>query len=436
MLSRRRTLLLLTRQELVRIDLRGKQQLHIHGMWRQARSGSVDLKMLITAAFQLGPRRAGRVWVLNSEFWSGTVTLPGDVGAVLSTTELHQALGLEAESESGVSGFASRIGAVRLDEEPGAANNAHEMSFDSKKAWQATNEADSTWWLTQVSTADLTEMTAAVNSCGARLDGVAHPCAALPISSLAGWNDSTSDEIVGEEFIEAWAKCLSEPSSPALITVDCAPLSQAQNLAIQVALTIVALLGCAGVNWRTQQLMQAADRAIVDLESQQTAQDTAANSLKVIEGRLIQLRQEVAKTKQQREKLERDLSFAERCYAQQNMRWSSLLDALTVATDNDCWVQHWEVTDREVSVFGLATDNAAAHRFASVLERVLVGEAWEVMPAETRAHERNLVAFKVVLTGIACKAEVKDGSVVAVSQAPPTRYATEFDRLFTLGTKR
>ena len=89
------TLLLITRQILARVDMSAGK---VRKTWVRPRFESESIATLVDATLRLGPRRAGKVWVLSSDFWTGVVTLPPDVTALIGGGVLEQSFALEAES--------------------------------------------------------------------------------------------------------------------------------------------------------------------------------------------------------------------------------------------------------------------------------------------------------------------------------------------------
>ena len=103
------TLLLLTPRVLARIDLSGGKRPKVRRTWLRERFETESLGTLIDATFRLGPRKAGKVWVVSSDFWIGVVPLSLEITRLVSGDELQQSIASEAETYSGISSFDSRI---------------------------------------------------------------------------------------------------------------------------------------------------------------------------------------------------------------------------------------------------------------------------------------------------------------------------------------
>jgi cell division protein FtsB len=151
------TIVLLTRNELVRADFRRSTRGGLSGFWRQPRPDGQDLASIVGGALGLDARFGRRVWLLCTDLWTQTLTLPAVKMAGLSAAEQASALNFEAESLSGQSAMESVVGFTR----------------------HAAAGLDAVYWLVQASSWDLALLDGAVRKAGSRLAGVAHP-AGLP----------------------------------------------------------------------------------------------------------------------------------------------------------------------------------------------------------------------------------------------------------------
>lgn len=392
------TLLLITGRVLARVDLSGTRRLRVQNAWAQQCTEPVPPAVAAVTALNLGPRRAGRVWVLSSDFWTGVLSLAADVAPLLSHDELAQALALEAEIDSGISAFASRVGRLALSEQSAGGNTR--------------------WCVTHIGTAELQELSHALKRLGAHVVGAAHPAAAAIVSAaaedtldaedlLTGWeerlwasrgDDAGSLRATVIRWAECWTDCLAQtPPMSLVVRAEAKPLSHAQRIACSAAMALVAAGACGLWNWHTQTRILTAERAITSLEQRQSAQETLQRSLQALEARVAKLRKEALQAEAERRVLENDLHRADLAHTQHNHRWSALLDAISSSIDEQCWIQQLESKPVRATIHGLAIDNTAAHRFASALELGLAGSGWTVLPADTRPTEHHLVAFKIVL---------------------------------------
>jgi Tfp pilus assembly protein PilN len=360
------------------------------------------------------------VWILSSDFWTGMLSLADDLTSLLSDTELNQALALEAEIDSGVSAFASQVGALRLDQQ---------------------TPSGSRWCVTHIGKAELQHVIEALKHSGAQVVGAAHPAAARICQAAAadsqrvdelllGWDEelakadslnSTDIRASVTTWAEGWAECLAQtPLVPLVVRLAPRPLSAAQRTMTSAALALVAAGACGLWHWHTQQRIVAAERTLAELEQRQSAQDAMQRNLQTLETHVAKLRKEASQAEAQRRALESDLYRADRTHAQHNRRWLALLDAIAGSIDEQCWIQRLESQPVQTTVHGLALDNAAAHRFASALEVGLQGSGWTVLPAETKLTEQRLVAFRIVLTATAGPIQNDETDAVQLSANEPT----------------
>ena len=152
------TLLLITQQQLARIDVTAGKRSRVNAAWSRERLTGESLATLVDAAIRLGPKKTGDVWVHSTDLWTGVVHLASDIAAALEGDELEQAIGLEAETYSGISAFESRLGICDLPKD---------------------DTGEARWWVTQVAHSDWQSIDQVVKQFGGKLAGVAH--AALPV---------------------------------------------------------------------------------------------------------------------------------------------------------------------------------------------------------------------------------------------------------------
>src|SRR5437763_1046921 len=151
------TIILLTRNELVRADFaRGGRTLS--GLWRQPRPDLPDLTSVIESALLQAPGVGRRVWLLSTDLWTQTLTLPGLKMAGLNAEQQASALNFEAEGMSGQPAFDSVVGYTT----------------------QPAEGQETGYWLVQSPSSTLPQIEEAIERAGGRLAGVAHP-AGLPM---------------------------------------------------------------------------------------------------------------------------------------------------------------------------------------------------------------------------------------------------------------
>ena len=182
------TLLVVFSHRLVRADFAGDTP-KVERLWHAEAPIGEALPVLADAAFSLGPHRKTQVLLLAGTFWTGVLSLSAPKAATLSSTELTQALGFEAEALSNISPFDSSLATVPL---------------------MASN-GDRVYWVTQASSAEVGAVEDTLLRHGARLISFAH---------LAGLPRPLSAESDGPwERIELWgdyAVCLQRNQDPTL----------------------------------------------------------------------------------------------------------------------------------------------------------------------------------------------------------------------------
>ena len=146
------TVLVIAPRHLVRADFAG-QTPRVRRLWQSDAPMGESLPVLADAAFALGPARKTTVHVLATTCWTGVLALSSAKAATLSTLELCQALGFEAETLSNISPFDSLLAATPLEGVSG----------------------DRLFWVTQASRAELRAVADTLERRGARLEGIAHP---------------------------------------------------------------------------------------------------------------------------------------------------------------------------------------------------------------------------------------------------------------------
>src|SRR5271154_6470118 len=106
------TILLITRNELVRADFSRGPKIALLNLWQQPRPDLPDFASLAEAALIQGPKPGKRVWIFSTDLWTQTLELPANKATGVSASELANALNFEAEALSGHSAFESVVGYV------------------------------------------------------------------------------------------------------------------------------------------------------------------------------------------------------------------------------------------------------------------------------------------------------------------------------------
>jgi hypothetical protein len=161
------TLLLITPTRLIRADFHGRREPALRHIWEARAPAGETVPLLAEAAFLLGPPRKCDVFVLSTSVSCQILSVPASKVNGLEGEELSNALSFEAEAMSGINPFDSALAA-----QPAGANGQ-----------------DRTFWVSQMSLADLGQIQSSLDERKANLRGMAHP-AGLPRplgTALAGW---------------------------------------------------------------------------------------------------------------------------------------------------------------------------------------------------------------------------------------------------------
>jgi len=174
-MSKNLTLILIAPSHLARVDVSVGRKAKVRNTWTRERVPSEPLAGQVDVALRLGPKKAGDVWVLPCEAWTGVVSLERELAGMLEGDELQQSIALETEAFSGISAFDSRLGATKLPPD---------VSGDPR------------WWVTQITHSDWQETHRCVNQFGAKWGGMAHPAAAFPVDTDTASTDDSSWKMI------------------------------------------------------------------------------------------------------------------------------------------------------------------------------------------------------------------------------------------------
>lgn len=105
------TLIYVSRKSVARADFSGGVQ---SDFWLRSRPDQPDLPSAVELGISLGPSLGRRVWVLSTDVWTQTLSMPAIKAGGLEANELRGALNFEAESLSGVSALEATLAHVTL----------------------------------------------------------------------------------------------------------------------------------------------------------------------------------------------------------------------------------------------------------------------------------------------------------------------------------
>jgi len=429
----KQTILVITRDLVARAEFSTGSRGKAVGLWQQARPAVEDFPSLVEAALRLGPKRAGRVWVLSSEIWTQTISLPMETVAGLAGDELDRSLAFEAEPLSGIGAFDSRVAHVEL---PGEADQRR-------------------FWLTQILASHLDQIEYVVEQAGGRLAGVGHPgglprpvtqaatragtwrrvelwpeaviclhaatdhplvvhvlntdpkgdrwradvdgrlsevpagateetlcgTAAVATSELdADQMVNLDDQLLLEEWLRAWAEQLSEKASGApLVRPPKRPLSAGRRRGMAILLSLLALLICVG------------HYLAVQSEKQTTVAKTAEllDPKKQLDALNKQFEERTKKKQSLQAQVDTRRNDLRRCegvlYAQRQ-RFARLLGVLAEQGGDGLLVQKIDGSGDEIAVHGVCLRPELANGLAVALDKAVGSLGWEVEPPDKEAQ--------------------------------------------------
>jgi Tfp pilus assembly protein PilN len=429
------TLLLITRQHLFRADFKPQgKQTALAGLWRAARSGVEEFPVVVEAALALGPKPAGRVWVLSSDFWTHSLAVSAGAVAAVKDTELTQALGFEAESFSGIPAPESALAAVPMG-----------------------READQrVYWVTQARSGERDRVEEAVRRAGARLGGLVHPgglarplageCpdewrrvelwpdAVVLVRGGAGragqvsvinadpagpgrWQDEVKrwladtaadgapetltadgakppaaadgvpfdldDRKCLEMWLSGWAGQLTKaPPAVPLITAPVRPMSAQTRKLITVALLAVVLLLCVG------HYVGTAYFEVPLLNEQAAKAEQPAKELAAQQEQLRRMHAQREKAAKEADELRDKVRTSTEVLGGERHRLAQLLHALAESCPPDLVVQQIESDGGEVHVRGACLNPQCAKQLATALDVRLRSLRWHVAAARTEARKQ------------------------------------------------
>jgi len=432
------TILFVTRERLVRADLRAGRTIDVTDINEGHRLAADDLPSQVEAALRLSRRRTGRVWILAGEIWTQTLGLAPEAISGLSPDEVTRVLGFEAEPFSGLGAMEAAMDAVPL------AGEGRQRQF----------------WLTELAAAQLEQIEFLVRQSGGRLMGISHP-GGLPtawdggadtswrrvelwpgaiivvqspsaghprsgsaasvtvvntepkpgrwLNDVAGlessgpavaatnWlhatrsvaveeipdkgRQSLEDRSTQEQFFIAWAGQLasSKAAVPGIVPPK-RPMSSGARYAISAVIGGIALAACivaqVFVNSRSERLTAETKNL-----------QAAAAEVTKLKGANDKLQKQRDELKISCVKLKDDLAHYFHVMRAQRQRLVTLLTVLARPGSEDLLIRKIEGTENEVVFHGLCLETQFADNLAAALAEVLGAQGWQVQPPTRQSKE-------------------------------------------------
>lgn len=370
------TIVLVTDDWVARVDMTADEAIELVEANQWDRADDAGIGDSVTLALRDRPRPAGNVWVLTDEVWSGPVSLNPDVAKAITDDQLDQALALEAEQESGISPFDSRLGFVEVESLEGQAR----------------------WWVTQAERSQWDEIHAAVVERQVDLSGLAAIAVSLESDEpVSDWREgiSASPESLAQNWL---TRHLSDAVSAPIIGEAHAPAVGPSTRRWVVMAVAAFFLICFAVHVDGKRRLSRAANVLTEIEGYEKQLRRQLDASEALARRTLDV-QAKRVAAQQAETLRRsDLNRRRTQRSAIRRRPCQVLDALAATADSGHWIQGIEMSEHRVLLTGVAVDSGVIAMLAQNLESHLGRHAWRVQPAKwSRDGSNDLVRFELTL---------------------------------------
>jgi Tfp pilus assembly protein PilN len=426
------TLLLITRERLVRADFSAGSAPVLVDLQQRARPETDDLALLVDTALRLGKKRAKRVYILSSDLWVQTIRMPADTIRGLADNELSRALCFEAEPLSGIPAIESQVAMVPLP----------------------STSAQRDFWIVQASNFDVSQADDAVHHAGGRLQGLLHPSGIgwppnaqhetawrrvelwpgavfcqrqapgaatqthvvnadpaqrgwqatvdawlgdadpanpvqwlLPDAGVMPPPEATNvvdldDETALRTWLTGWAGQLSAPAiATPLLRPAPRPMSKQRRQAITVGLAAAAAIGCFGhYTWNNS--------AIASLTEQSKLLNAQVTAFTATKKQATDLASKVEKARTQLDAVSHKVQDTQGALNAHRQRWQKLLKLLSDLRPRNLLVQKIDSSGEKLNISGLCIGPHPANELASDLGERVGRLGWQVQPAKQESDKR------------------------------------------------
>ena len=374
------TLILITDNLLARIDVHVRSEVTVDFLETAVRPEHASLKMLLDSALSMGRNRPHRVWLVSNDFWTGSIRIPSDLHELANSDELNQAAILEAETQSGIPAFQSKVAMKRITDD---------------------NHGDPQYWVTQIQDDMLVGIEHAFRSAKVTWGGIAHLALHCPSHQLA---DATSslDSPGNESEIKVWAQEIVKELSSKIarrpyFTAPPKVMSQPRQTMWAAFLVALTVAGCTSVYMHNRYTIHNVEQRSLSLAKQLDAVESLDRNLQRAESSLDEKRKKLQADTLRIDTLTQELDLNQFNQKLLIGHCSNLIDAIADSADADSWLQSIESNSNRTTLKGISLTEASAHRFASGLERQpkLIGHL--VGPAQTMPLENELFEFSIAI---------------------------------------
>lgn len=374
------TFVLITNRILARVDVRVRAKVTIDSVETTAIPDDASLETLVESALAMGPKRTGPVWLFSNRFWTGTISIPSDLHEIANGDELNQAVLLEAETQSGIPAFQSKVAMTRIKNDP---------------------HGDPQYWVTQALDTELEEIEKAFCQAKTKWAGIAHianHCPTNPSEDTNPIEPSLDNELElrnwAEEAVkELSAKIATRPYFAPPVEV-LSPKTQTLLATVIASLTV---LVCALVYLCDRNALQQIEQLSLNASKQNDSVEALSRQLQKAELNVEENRKKLLDEQTRLDNLKKEFELNRFNQSLISGHCANLIDAIANSADADSWLQSIESNANKTILKGLSLNEASAHRFASGLEQQpkLVGHT--VSPAQINPLENDLIQFSIVI---------------------------------------
>ena len=374
------TLVLITDGLLARIDVRVRSKVMIDSIITAAIPENASLATLVESALAMGPKRISPIWLFSNRFWTGAISIPSDLHAMANGDELSQAAILEAETQSGIPAFQSKVAMTRIKND---------------------QYGEPQYWVTQTLDTELDSIEQAFCSAKTKWSAIAHValhCPTEPSSDVNPSRHSLESELeVRDWALEAVKSLSSKIATRPYFTPPVKVLSPKMQTLSASVLVSLAVMVCMSVYIRDRNALQSIEQLSLNASKQNESTDALSRQLQKAELSLDENRKKIRDDQTRFETLKREFELHRFNQSLLSSHCANLIDAIANSADSDSWLQSIVSDAAKTTLKGLCLNEASAHRFASSLEQQpkLVGHM--VSPAQISPLENDLTQFAIVI---------------------------------------
>ena len=374
------TLVLITDSHLARVDVRVRAKVTIDSVETTAIPDGASLATLVESALAMGPKRTSPVWLFSNRFWTGTISIPSDLHEIANGDELNQAALLEAETQSGIPSFQSKVVMARIKNDP---------------------HGDPQYWVTQALDTELEEIEQVFCQSKTKWAGIAHfanHCPTTPSEDTNPIEPSLDSELDVRNWAEEAIKALSAKiaTRPYFAPPVEVLSTKTQTLLASVIASLTVLVCTFVYLWDRNSLLHI-EQLSSNASKQNDCVEALSRQLQKAELGLEENRKKLLGDQTRFDTFKKEFELNRFNQALISGHCANLIDAIANSADSDSWLQSIESNTFKTTLKGLSLNEASAHRFASGLEQQpkLIGHT--VSPAQITPLENDLIQFSIVI---------------------------------------